>query len=77
MDRVILKTDVLVRITASDTVTGKEYDKYKAAGKVRSEDDIRKDIIETIKTEMGADTVEIVEMKTTITDEREGDAENG
>lgn len=77
MDRVTLKTDVLVRITASDTVTGKEYDKYKAAGQVRSEDDIRKDIIETIKTEMGADTVEIVEMKTTITDEREGAAENG
>lgn len=75
MDKVTLKTDVLVRITSSDTVTGKEYDEYKENGNLRTEE-LRKELTEVLLSELGADTVEIVELTVTTEDEREV-SENG
>jgi hypothetical protein len=76
MDKVTLKTDVLVRITSSDTVTGKEYDEYKENGNLRTEEELRKELTEVLLSELGADTVEIVELTVTTEDEREV-SENG
>ncbi|WP_394913260.1 hypothetical protein [uncultured Robinsoniella sp.] len=71
MDKVTLKTDVLVRITSSDTIIGKEYDGYKESGNLRTEEELRQELTDVLLSELGADTVEIVELNLTTEDERE------
>lgn len=71
MEKVTLKMDALVRISASETITCKEYDEHKAHGEIRPEEDVRKELTAILMEELDADKVEIVELTTAIEDERE------
>lgn len=72
MPNVTLTVETLIKMKSTETISCKKFDKLKAAGEVKSNEMLKKDLIEFIKSEVGADEVEVLELNTAIHDERVG-----
>lgn len=72
MPNVTVTVEATIKMKATETVPCKEYDQLKAKGNLKSNKRLKKELIEVIKDEIGADEVEVVEINTDVHDERVG-----